>query len=97
MASVPKLTLVLPLLLNVTNSTALVLPTSWLPKDREEDEILTLAKPARVKARTKIGNARRRLIGSPASNNTDLLPLLTSAKTPTSTDNFDAHLLRVYR
>jgi hypothetical protein len=97
MVSVPKLRLVLPLLLNVTNSTALVLPTSWLPKEREEGEKLTLAKPAMVKARTKIGSTRRRLIGSPASKDTDSPPMLTSAKTPTSTDNFDARILSIQR
>ncbi len=41
MVSVPKLRLVLPLLLNVTNFTALVVPTAWLPKGREEGEKLT--------------------------------------------------------
>jgi hypothetical protein len=43
MVSVPKLRLVLPLLLNVTNFTELVVPTAWLPKDREDGEKLTVA------------------------------------------------------
>jgi hypothetical protein len=41
MVSVPKLWLVLPLLLNVTSFTALVVPTAWLPKDSEEGEKVT--------------------------------------------------------
>jgi hypothetical protein len=90
MVSVPKLWLVLPLLLNVTNCTALVVPTAWLPKDREDGEKLTVAKLATASAAIIMSNARRRFMVSPARNNTVWIPLLTSANTPTSPYNFNA-------
>src|SRR5208283_3964765 len=81
MVSVPKLRLVLPLLLNVTNFTALVVPTGWLPKDREEGEKLTVAKLATARTVRSIGNARIFFNGiSPDPNITVRLPLLTSGK-----------------
>ncbi len=86
----PKLRLVLPPLLNVTNSTGLVVPTAWLPKDREDGEKLTAAKLAMASAAMRVASARRRFIVSPAHNGTVRGHLLTSANTPTSPYNFNA-------
>jgi hypothetical protein len=81
---VPKLTLLLAVLLKVTNFTELVVPTVWLPKEREEGEKLTLAKLAIASAVISMSSARTRFMGSPATHNTVLVALLTSGESPAS-------------
>jgi hypothetical protein len=97
MASVPKLWLLLPILLNVTSWTALVVPTAWLPKDSEDGEKLTVAKLATATAAIIISSARRRFMVSPANNNMVRSLLLTSANTPTPPYNFNSLPLGVLR